>query len=207
MKKFLALIATAAALCFAESAPQTHDGFFMNWTLGLGFQSFDYVASDNDNYDMKAKGLSAETDFLIGGRIMENTLLHASFIIVKNTNDIERYTKSGRKYDESEGISEQMNLFGIGATYYLPSNVFFTASLGLTWFSIEIDNCSGSYCTAGSTDTGFGFQVGAGKEWWVAPEWGLGAKLAFTYGSAKDQDDAGDASAFGVNLMFTITYN
>ena len=89
MKKFLVLIATAAALCFAESAPQTHDGFFMNWTLGLGYQSFDYVAADNDGYDMKAGGLSAETDFFIGGRIIENTLLHASFIIVKNTNNIE----------------------------------------------------------------------------------------------------------------------
>lgn len=206
MKKLIILIAMAASLSFAVSEPQTHDGFFLNWTFGLGFQSFDYIATDHDDLDMKASGIAAETDFLIGGRIANNTLLHVSFVAVKNLNDIERFKKNGTKYDQSNGISEQMNLFGLGATYYLPSNIFFTASAGLAWFSIEVDNCSGN-CTAGSSDAGFGFQVGAGKEWWVGAEWGIGAKLALTYGSASDQDDAGDLSAFGVNLMFSVTFN
>ena len=98
-----------------------------------------------------------------------------------------------------------MSFLGIGLTYYLPINVFLSGSIGLASFNLQDNGDDGNI--EGSTEEGLGFQVAVGKEWWVSDNWGLGVSAAFTYGSAEDKHDAGDASAYGINVMFSATFN
>ena len=202
MKKiFMAILATAA-MAMAES--HTHDGFFLNLALGLGYQSFTYDAN-KAIFDLESNGVSTELDVKIGGRIFTNTILHATIFGVTNTSEIET-KRDGKKLGSTSDISENLSLLGIGITYYLPENIFFSGSIGVAQFNLQ-DNTDEGNAVKGSTEKGFGVQVAAGKEWWVSDNWGLGASIAFTYGSAEDQDDYGDASAYGVNVMFSATFN
>jgi opacity protein-like surface antigen len=203
MKKvFLAILATAA-MAMAES--HTHDGFFLNLALGFGYQGFTYDANKSP-YDMEAKGVSTELDIKLGGRIATNTLLHATILGVTNTSEIEFKTKGGSKVGSSSDKSENLSMLGVGLTYYLPENIFISGSVGFANFNLQ-DNTDEDNDIEGTTEKGLGVQVAAGKEWWVSDNWGIGVSAAFTYGSAEDQKDLGDASAYGVNVMFSATFN
>ena len=203
MKKLLVLISMVATLGFAESAPHTHDGFFLNLALGFGYQSFEYSGNTAYIPDLEAKGVASEFDIKLGGRIAPNTLLHATLAGVSNGEDLEVSSTRG-SYSTSEK-SESMSFLGIGLTYYLPINVFLSGSIGLASFILQDNGDDGNI--EGSTEEGLGFQVAVGKEWWVSDIWGLGVSAAFTYGSAEDKHDAGDASAYGINVMFSATFN
>lgn len=203
MKKLLVLISMVATLGFAESAPHTHDGFFLNLALGFGYQSFEYSGNTAYIPDLEAKGVASEFDIKLGGRIAPNTLLHATLAGVSNGEDLEVSSTRG-SYSTSEK-SESMSFLGIGLTYYLPINVFLSGSIGLASFNLQDNGDDGNI--EGSTEEGLGFQVAVGKEWWVSDNWGLGVSAAFTYGSAEDKHDAGDASAYGINVMFSATFN
>ena len=202
MKKvFLAILATAA-MAMAES--HTHDGFFLNLALGFGYQGFTYDA-DKAAFDMEANGVSSEFDLKLGGTIAPNTILHATLLGVTNTAEIEA-KRNGKKLGSSSDMSENMSMLGIGVTYYLPENIFFSGSIGMAAFNLQ-DNTDEDKDIMGQTKNGIGVQIAAGKEWWVSDNWGLGASVAFTYGAAEDKDDLGDASAYAVNVMFSATFN
>ena len=203
MKKvFLAILATAA-MAMAES--HTHDGFFLNLALGFGYQGFTYDANKS-RYDMEAKGVSTELDIKLGGRIATNTLLHATILGVTNTSEIEFKTKGGSKVGSSSDKSENLSMLGVGLTYYLPENIFISGSVGFANFNLQ-DNTDEENNIEGATENGIGVQIAAGKEWWVSDNWGLGVSVAFTYGAADDKDDMGEASAYGINVMFSATFN
>ena len=153
--------------------------------------------------NLEAKGVASEFDIKLGGRIAPNTLLHATLAGVSNGEDLEVSSTRG-SYSTSEK-SESMSFLGIGLTYYLPINVFLSGSIGLASFNLQDNGDDGNI--EGSTEEGLGFQVAVGKEWWVSDNWGLGVSAAFTYGSAEDKHDAGDASAYGINVMFSATFN
>jgi len=202
MKKILMAVATLAVMAFAE--PNTHDGFYLNFTLGLGYQNFgyEYTTSEYKGMTLDASGVSLDADTKIGGRIAPNLILHATITEIQNFASLEM-KDDGRKIGESDQ-TESLLLFGAGLTYYLANNMFLTGSLGIASFTItSADNSS----AGGSSSAGFGFQVGFGKEWWVSSEWGMGVMGALTYGSADDQDDIGEMSAFAIGVKFTMTYN
>lgn len=203
MKKFILALLATTAMAMAES--HTHDGFFLNLALGFGYQGFTYDAN-KALYDMEAKGVSTEFDLKLGGRIATNTILHATILGVTNTNEIEYKTKGGKKIGSSSKNSENMSMLGIGLTYYLPENIFISGSAGFANFNLQ-DNSDEDRDIEGATENGLGVQIAAGKEWWVSDNWGLGLSVAFTYGAAEDKDDGGDASAYGVNVMFSATFN
>ena len=154
---------------------------------------------------MEANGMSSEFDIKLGGCIAPNTLLHATILGVANGSEIEA-KRDGKKIGSTSDRSESMSMFGIGVTYYLPQNVFFSGSIGLAAFNLQ-DNTDSDNEITGQTDSGLGVQLAVGKEWWVSDNWGLGVSAAFTYGAAEDKDDMGDANAFGVNVMFSATFN
>lgn len=201
-KIFFALLATAA---FAMAESHTHDGFFLNLALGFGHQSFDYEANKAP-YDLEASGMSGEFDIKLGGRIATNTLLHASILGITNNEDLDIKSQDGYEIGSTSGQNENMTILGIGVTYYFPMNVFFSGTIGMAQFTLQ-NSDSENDRAEGSTDTGLGFQLAVGKEWWVSDNWGLGVSAAFTYGSAEDKNDAGDASAYGINVMFSATFN
>lgn len=209
MKKFFTALFLAAATAFAASQPQTHDGFFLNLALGLGFQSFDYNYTGEyyNGYGLEASGLASEFDVKLGGRIVNNLLLHATLVGVANAGDLKVTDDDGESLGSTSDRQVSLSIVGIGLTYYLPQNIFVTASIGSDQFNMnDSSSDSGSTKAVGSSDNGFAFQVGAGKEWWVSDNWGLGVSASFIYGFA-DDGNVGDMSAYSINIMFSATYN
>lgn len=204
MKKFILALGILASTALAVSQPHTHDGFFLNLTLGLGFQDFDYEYNSGRYKGMTidADGISLDADTKIGGCVAPNLALHATITEIQNFASLE-LKEDGRKVDESNQ-TESLLLIGIGVTYYFADNLFLTGSLGLAGFTITT---AGSNSAGGSSEAGFGFQVGVGKEWWAGDEWGMGIVGTLTYGSADDKDDIGEMSAYGVGVKFTLTLN
>ena len=157
MKKFLLTLLVAVAFSMAESQPFTHDGFFLNMAFGVGGQSFDYKGTDGD-FSIEAGGGSSELNFKIGGRVAENLMLHATFLGVRVAGLDVTYRGVNVFYKNSV---EQMNLYGIGVTYYMPMNIFVSSSLGAVAFVVDKAN-EGK--VDASSDKGFGFQFSVGKE-------------------------------------------
>lgn len=201
MKKALSLLSLAAASTFAASAPQTHDGFFLSIAMGLGYQNIDFVTSDYDDYTSNLSGAATDFDVKIGGRIANNLLLHMTLAGMTPTDSYD---------DDGDEYKTNMSLLGIGATYYFMDNFLATASLGISQFRFGDDIATFDATVNTSPDrysqSGFGFQLGFGKEWWVSENWGIGATAALLYGFAYNLDDAREGS-LSISARLTATWN
>src|SRR5688572_6654588 len=75
--------------------------------------------------------------------------------------------------------------FGAGVAYYvMPVNVFLMGSALAT----QISSSDDSNDQSGESELGFGINLGAGKEWWVTSNWGIGAALQFLAARMKDKE-------------------
>jgi hypothetical protein len=206
MKKIL-LFLFAVSSAFAASQSRTHDGFFLNLNLGMGFQNIGFVVDDNQPVTTDKSGAATDIDIKIGGRIMENLLLHATLAGTTLTETFKGYDSDSYKIKE---IKANMSLFGIGATYYFVDNFMATVSLGISQFHANEDVATfhAVLKNNGSQDenAGFGFQIGGGKEWWVSDEWGIGASISVLYGFASNLADTRESS-FAISLRLSATYN
>lgn len=205
MKKFILALAALATSALAASQPRTHDGFFLNLTLGLSYQNFgyEYKATRYEGMTIEGDGISLDADTKIGGCVAPNLALHLTITQVQNFSDLELKNEYERTV-ATTNQSESLILFGFGATYYFLDNMFVTGSFGLSVFTIEE---VGNSRAGGASEAGIGFQVGVGKEWWAGDEWGMGVLGTLTYGSADDKDDIGEMSAYAVGVKFTLTLN
>ena len=209
MKKFFLVLFAVVTMATAESYPYTHDGFFMNIALGLGGQGFDLKGSGMvKGYKMNVKGDadggSFEIDWKFGGRILPFTILHATFLEVGGLGDL-RLKAEYRGQSATIKNGEVMCLYGVGATYYIyPYNFFVSGSLGSVKFGFS-DEDDGVVKSA--SEFGFGFQLAAGKEWWISENWGLGASVAITYGSVDEDDEDLEMSALAISFMISATFN
>jgi hypothetical protein len=223
MKKIVLFLLSAFAISVAGPYPYTHDGFFLNMALGLGYQNFELNHSDEDvDLQELAKGTAFEYDMKIGGRILPFTILHYTSIGIYNFAEFEinqdrhysRYSYYDDYYDDyfygDDGYTLCMMLFqGIGATrYFRPYNIFASVSVGATMFFVK----SNGYYSSNEGLLGYGFQIAGGKEWWIGENLGIGAQMSLTYGKA-DYDIVhfrkanSTASAFAINFMATVTFN
>ena len=195
-------------MAMAESYPYTHDGFFLNISLGFGGQGMSLTGSGMmDGYEMTfdgdAGGSVVEFGYKIGGRILPYTILHATMLAVGSLSGIDVDARYRGKQTSLE-YGEAMSLVGIGVTYYIyPYNFFVSGSLGTVSFDLANDNAG----QTSATEYGFGFQLAFGKEWWVSENWGLGASLTINYGSVDEDSEDLECSAFAVTLKFSATFN
>jgi hypothetical protein len=80
-------------------------------------------------------------------------------------------------------LSEVM--YGVGITDYLmPSDIFLSGALGIGAFVIDNETKK----TITRTNSGFAFQVKAGKHWWVSNKWGMALSIAYGTTSASDSE-------------------
>ena len=201
MKKSLSILALAAASTFAASALHTHDGFFLSFAMGLGYQNIDFVFDDYDDETSNLSGLSTDIDVKLGFKVANNLLMHMTLTGATPTDS---YSDDGDEYKAN------MTLLGIGATYYFMDNYLATASLGIGQFrfndDISIFDATFKDNTDHNAQNGFGFQLGFGKEWWVSENWGIGATAALLYGFAYNLDDAREGS-LSISARLTATWN
>ena len=205
MKKILLSIALAAISAFAVSAPKTHDGFFLNATMGAGYSSFEDKIEGGLG-KMTCDGGAFEASFKLGGTIAQNLILHATFSGDVLYSDLK--LKSGYVDEKLAHDGFNMLMLGAGLTYYLPiqENVYVSASFGVTDISITLNSNEYNF---DNLDAGFGFNISAGKEWWINNELGLGIALSYTHHSADGnyRGEKNEASSNSFALVASLTFN
>lgn len=203
-KKIVAII--CLSLLFApgvfsqSSGVHEHDGFFLRL---LGGPSYSNQTYNDAPSDMKVYGVSGSFALQVGGTIAENLVAFgevSGFTITNPSIDI------GSTTYETEDTKSSSYGFGGGVTYYImPANFYFTASILAANVSIEYTRGSTTY--KGETDIGFGFFVGAGKEWWISDDWALGATGFFGFSNVPDKGSSDitiTSTTFGVAFSATF---
>ena len=178
-----------------------HDGFFLSMSLGPGYSSTE-DKSDQTSYAVTFSGLAVAVDIRIGGTIARDLVLSGDMMgrIVQDP----KLDFSGGASGTLEKASFGQYYYGAGLTYYImPSNIFLSGSVGVSYFSLERD--SERY----RTDPGFGFFVKAGKEWWVGADWALGVAATFGYSSVNNEANSvtETLSGYSVNIHFNATFH
>jgi hypothetical protein len=189
-------VAQAGELCYPAPPPgHTHDGFYARLQAGAGYLS---AHQGSTAYS----GAAGVFGFALGGTVAANlevfaTLLfhfalHPSIVVDGVSMPI-------------AGSTVEDDAVGLGLAYYLARvNAYAAAAVtaaSLTLYDKDDNRLAGS-------NTGLGFQVVAGKEWWVTRDWGLGAAAELT-GAWMSDADAGSTRwrAFTTSLLFSATYN
>lgn len=199
---FLCALAMSPVFCGKASAAgeHTHDGFFLRLAPGVGFaKSTEQVGSNK----FELSGASGLFNFGIGGAIADNLILHldASGVSTKNPT----YKLNGREMTTTGDTTASTTLVGVGLTYYFPSNVYLTGSVGVAESKIEANG------TEYKSDSGYGVNLMLGKEWWVSDNWGLGIAGQFLYTNVPDKDILGatnsDIKSTAIGILFSATFN
>jgi hypothetical protein len=182
------------------SGVHQHDGFFIRLTPGLGYANFTEEIDGTDFLEFS--GLSYSSRLQIGGAVSDNVIIYGELggIIFLSPS----MKLLGEEVDDPD-VTLNISGFGAGISYYImPANVYFALSLLVTGVASE----SGG--TKANSEFGFGFNLMAGKEWWVGEQWGLGIAGFMHYSSMNDQEFYGETpsiSNIGYGLIFSITYN
>jgi hypothetical protein len=207
MRKILSLIFITACCVFATSAPKTHDGFFLNGTIGLGYGSY-LNEFKTEGVKIESKGAKAESGFKIGAAIIPNLILHGTINVNSIVADIKATNNEGEnKRIPLKNEAYKVLIFGAGITYYIPheSNIYFSATAGLAEYS--------EFCLLGKVisehDANFSFNLSVGKEWWVNNEFGIGVAFSYNHSSAntKFNEYQGDATFNSFAVVASFTFN
>lgn len=212
MKKFLFVLLFATSCIFAASAPKTHDGFFLNGILGLGYGN--YIENyKNDGIKLKAEGSQVEFGIKVGGAVIQNLILHGFIETTTFTEGLEVQTNDQQKIDNilAEDNYVQTLFLGGGTTYYLPgeNNIYLSASLGAVFYTEYQVNFLGKTKKISTHEPSVGFILSIGKEWWVGNELGLGVAATYKQSSTKSElfDFEGDTSFKAVSIAVSLTFN
>lgn len=206
MKKLAALLALATTLAFAESTPNTHDGFFFNVGVGLGYGSFTDEIGNGDE-ELRSNGVQVESSIRLGFSVVQNLALHITTNLTKLFSDLEGYYED-EKVTSIEHDGFNTLVLGIGATFYIPNtdNIFASASFGVSDYSVTFDDSDYEFL---NLDNGFAFNLMLGKEWWMSENLLMGVALSYTHSSADGEYDGysqnGTTNTF--SLLFSLTIN
>lgn len=207
----LAVVAVALVLLTAVATPtparageaRTHDGFFLRFAPGFGSASAKIEDSGNS---LEFSGSGSEGDLAIGGRIGNNLLLHGTLWGWYMDGPKGELKGGGLSTSGDVNGKLMMSAYGVGLTYYMmPTNLYFTGSIGLSSLSSDLEDPF-----KGDSDSGYALTLGLGKEWWVGDAWGLGIAGGFNYFSAKNKDIVISNESWGgpsYSLRFSATFN
>ena len=195
-------------LAFGQQEANTHDGFFVNLSLGANFGNANTEVDNNDvldSYDIDFTGSGVAFDLLIGGSPVENIAIHVTLAGVSLINPDFKGASFGESVDgTTEDTSINTGFLGAGATFYTKDNFFFSPNIGRGTTAIDIDS------ETTTSDGGFGFLLRAGKEWWVGDQWGLGLALSYrgAFGSTELELGLEEKwSSTNFSVSFSATFN
>jgi hypothetical protein len=151
-----------------------HVGFFLRLNFGVGYLGSSAQASQTLFTFDTSHGVSGDIALALGGAVRENLILAGEFW-------------SGWSYSPDlsshgafvpNGGTLANAIYGVGPQltwYIMPANVFVSVTPSLTWVSFS--DAFSSF----SSNVGFGTRFALGKEWFVAPHWGLGVSSWFLF--------------------------
>lgn len=150
---------------------------------------------------MDNTGLNNSFDFRIGGTVAEDFALHGTLIGDVIEGPKTKITIDGQSASGDAFNSVGFSLVGAGGTkYFAPHDIFVSASGGVATFQAESkDGDKGKV-----RDRGFGLQAKAGKEWWVSPNWALGASAVVNWATVSPTNETD--KYLSVGAQFSATY-
>jgi len=179
--------------------PPEHDGFFLRMHFGGGVLSV--TGRNGAGQRTTIVGGSASLGIAAGFSMAEDVIIFGNLFV--SAADGPTVTTVGAS-NSSKG-SAALGGAGAGITYYvMPANFYVSGALAAVVFSTDDALGNNVY----SSNTGLGVQGMIGKEWLLAPEWGMGFAVEGIFASMRDKNDPTvywDGAA--VSLLFSSTFN
>ncbi len=172
-----------------------HDSLFFRLALGVGYAQF---VGDNP-FRTTYKGGSRSGSVSLGFTVIPDVVVFGELSGISLNNP----TISAGNVETSNTQISASGL-GLGASYYLPSNIHMGASFIFSRIAGHLGEND-----IKSSDLGLVVHANAGKEFWVSDNWGLGLTLQLSGGSISG-GSAGDKARlgiFGMTLLATATFN
>jgi hypothetical protein len=176
-----------------------HDGFFLRMHFGGGFTSI--TGRNASGQRTTISGGSASLGVAAGFSMTEDVILFGNLFV--SASDAPAVSTAG-----ASGLSKGSAALGgggVGITYYvMPANFYVSGALAAMVFTL--DDALGNEVY--SSNAGLGVHGMIGKEWLLAPEWGMGFAVEAMFASMRDKKDPTvywDGSA--VSLLFSSTFN
>ncbi len=191
-------------LIYAQAPGENeHDGFFFRYQAGFG-------SGDAEGEFAEQSGTAGFSTLQLGGAVTPSFVIHGGFSYALISGDLE--------FSDGDSTTGDfvMLLPTVGVSFYImPINIYISPEL---YFAGSATGSGDDYIAPDGTpvivedsdaESGQGFGVRIGKEWWVSPNWGLGIALHYSQVSFDFEDcdsQCGvDTSLFGI--AFSATYN
>ncbi len=214
MKKIILLFVLVSSLGFAQGTDENemgdevlkHKRFYLSLAVGPTFGKIKLYDTGPYpwNEDAEFSGAGIQYDLKTGYTISEEHSLILSFDIVARTIPAPTITMASKTAQTGTDFNINDYFLGMGITkYFMPVNIFISASVGSAGFSID-------YKGTGRTSLGLALQFKVGKEWWIGDEWGLGLAAGVGYSTADDattNDITPKLSTTRFFVTLSITYN
>ena len=182
-----------------QPGAQKHDGFYLRLMVGPAYATSSVPVGTSD---LTFSGIATGIDVAAGYTVAENFSIYGQATGTSTSNP---EVKAGTSSGDADGTLGVFG-FGVGASYYvMPLNLYFHGGVLATQLTIETENMAGATSKAES-DTGFGLNVGIGKEWWLSDNWGLGAGAQFLFSKVEDEDND-TWTSFGFTVGVSATFN
>jgi hypothetical protein len=167
-----------------------HQGLLLRFTAGAGG-----AAADDDLNDVTLSGGAGSFSLDLGGSIAPSLALHGRLGVSSMFEPA--VSESGAFTGDLEDTSLSFVLLGLGATYYLPSNVYLTGVVGLSRASFQI------YGEDYDALNGAGMMGDIGYEWPIGGDWGLGVAGRLEFHSVRGDGERLDTAGLSVLLSLT----
>ena len=208
MKTFILALLVLTNLCLFSQTKKPvghkHTGFYERTTLGGGYTS---MSESVGSTTVDMTGMSVDFNAHFGYSLAQNFQIYG--VIGYNIMPSPKYKVNGTEVTASTSSRLSLVRMGAGATYYfMPINIFGAFDIAAGKNQVETMGLTAN------TDWGYIINLSAGKEWWVAREWGVGAMLYFYAGSINDVTVntltgpvTPKISNTGFGISFTATFN
>jgi hypothetical protein len=177
----------------AQAEPRTHDGFYLQLDVGLGYLS---TSVETQLGDVSYSGVTIPSALMLGGTVGPVVIGGGFFGDYAPSPSISINGESS----ELEDVS--LTLIGIGAfADFYPDphgGLHFQPFVG--WGALEASSGGDS---SGSDPTGLVLALGVGHDWWVADEWSIGVMGRIAYAPLKYEDTSFNTIAPAVLATFT----
>lgn len=192
------LAALVAVPALAEARPRLydryqpgHDGLFLRFALGGGG-----VTADDDLNDVTLTGGAGLFSVDLGGAVAPSLALHGRLAISSMFEP--NISSGGDNFGDLQDTSLTFTLLGAGATYYLPSNLYFSGVAGFSRASFEF------YGDEYDALNGLGLIGDVGYEWSLPDYWGLGVGGRLEFHTVRNGDEQLSTAMLGV--LVSLSY-
>ena len=180
----------------AKAEPRTHDGFYLQLDVGLGYLSTTADTGAAGLGEVTYSGVTIPSALFLGGTVGPVVIGGGLFGDYAFSPSVE----FGGQSQELEDVSLTLLGAGIFADFYPDPHGGLHVQPFLGYGALEASSNGNS---GGSDPTGPVFAIGVGYDFWVADEWSIGVMGRFAYAALSLEDTSYNTIAPAVLATFT----